>query len=240
MRTVKLLNALLAPFGAKVIRTYASQDKDWDGSFLEALRRQKDSGDDPNAYLDSIWGRPEWEHYYDPLVKRGDVVVEIGPGLGRWTKPILDRVGKLYVVDYSRHVCEWWAAKKDPRIEVIHTVNCRMPAIPSNGVDLLMSWDVFVHIGIEVLYGYLQEAWLVLKPGGTALIDHLAVTNPDALARFKQDMADRYGKGDVETSIFRYHDPETIRILAEDLGFRVESVQDKWRTHRICRLTKPG
>ncbi|MBN1269877.1 MAG: class I SAM-dependent methyltransferase [Kiritimatiellae bacterium] len=240
MKLAQLINRLLRPFGAQVMRVYADQDKDWDHSFLSALKYQQEKGADPNEYLDQVWGRAEWEHYYDPLVKQGDVVVEIGPGLGRWTKPILDRVGKLYVVDYSRHVCNWWADKNDPRIEIIHTVNCRMPTIPANSVDLLMSWDVFVHIGIEVLYGYLQETFRILKPGGVAIIDYLAVLNPDAVARFKKDMEHRYGKGEVEPSIFKYHHPQMIEMLARDLGFQVTHTPDKWKTHVICKLVKPG
>lgn len=237
MKIVRWMNRCLNPFGIQLVRTYAGQDKDWDGSFLKAIEQEKE-GKDPNAYLDEVWGKPDWVHYYEPLVRPGDTVCEVGPGLGRWTKPILDRVERIYLVDYSRHVCEYWEAKKNPRVVVVHTGNSRMPQIPTTSVDFAMSWDVFVHMNIEQIYGFLQEFSRILKPGGKAMIDYLSIVNPHALERFKKDMADAYGGVEVRKSIFGYHHPETVRLLAEDLGFVFQNVTDAWKTHSISTLTK--
>ena len=238
MKLVQWINRMLGPLGAKIVRTYADQDKDWDGSFLEALKRHKEQGVDPNAYLDTIWGKPDWVHYYEPLVKQGDVVCEVGPGLGRWTLPIMDRVKKLYLVDYSRHVCEYWRKKNDPRFGVVHSGNTRMPQIPDGSVDFAMSWDVFVHMNIEQIYGFLQEFHRILRPGGMAIIDYLSVTNPSSIEWFKKDLAHAYDEREVRKSIFGYHDPETLRRLSEDLGFAFENTTDQWFTHSIAKLVK--
>ena len=238
MKIVRWINRMLEPFGVKVVRTYADQDKDWDGSFLEALKRQKEQGADPNAYLDVVWGKPDWVHYYEPLVKKGDVVCEVGPGLGRWTAPVTDRVSKLYLVDYSRHVCEYWKGKNDPRFVVIHSGNTRMAQIPDGSVDFAMSWDVFVHMNLEQVYGFLQEFRRILRSGGVAVIDYLSIANPASVEWFKKDMAHAYDGSEVQKSIFGYHDPETIRRLSEDLGFTFENTTDAWLTHSVAKLVK--
>ena len=238
MKIVKMLNRVLAPWGAQLVRTYSNQDKDWDGTFLEALKRQQAEGIDPNSHLDQVWGKPDWVHHYEPLIRQGDTVCEVGPGLGRWTNPIVDRVKKLYLVDYSRHVCQFWREKNDPRFVVVHSGNSRMPQIPDASVDFAMSWDVFVHMNIEQIYGFLQEFSRILRPGGKAMIDHLCIMNADAVKWFKKDMVHAYDGTEVRKSIFGYHHPETIRILAEDLGFTFHQVMDAWYTHSIVTLVR--
>lgn len=233
-----IANRLLKPSGIELRRLVRDDDRPWDHTFLTGIEEAK-KGADPNDAVRRAWGTPDWLHYYDSLVKPGSSVCEIGPGVGRWTDPILPRVGKIYLADYSRHVCNFWRAKKDPRIEVIHSANCRLDPVPDNSVDVFMSWDVFVHLDIEQFYAYLLAARRVLKPGGTAIIDFLSIPNQTALDWFKNQMKTSLLDDDVVRSIFRFHDVRTIQMLAEDLGFSFTHVVDKWPTHVICTLRKP-
>ena len=44
--------------------------------------------------------------------------------------------------------------------------------VPSEVVDFVWSYDVFVHLDPECVQGYLREIYRVLKSGGVAVIHH--------------------------------------------------------------------
>ena len=92
MSLKRLVNALLAPLHAEVVRKEGAKEKPWDHTFKEGVKATRQSGEDPNEAVRAAWGDPDWLRYYEPLVKDGDVVCEVGPGAGRWTQPILDRL----------------------------------------------------------------------------------------------------------------------------------------------------
>ena len=197
MSLKRLVNALLAPLHAEVVRKEGAKEKPWAHTFKEGVKATRQSGEDPNEAVRAAWGDPDWLRYYEPLVKEGDVVCEVGPGAGRWTQPILDRVSKIYLVDYSAYVCQLWREKKDSRIEV------------------------FVQLELEDFYGYMQEAWRVLKPGGKAVIDYMSIQNDYTVQYFKDelDKSGIYSGNETERLLFRFHDTATLQRLAEDLGF---------------------
>lgn len=240
MKTLGVANRLLGKFGLKLSRSDVCADKPWDHTFIKGQEEER-LGGDPNRVVWETWGRPDFLRYYEPFVTAGAVVCEIGPGVGRWTYPILDRVGRIYLVDYSRIVCKYWQSKKDSRIEVIHCGNTRLPSIPSSSVDLFFSIEVFAHLDFEDFYGYMQEAYRVLKPGCRAVIDYLSIANQETVDWLKQEIAknDCFGQEMTRRLIFRFYDERTIRMLAEDLGFEFRNEVDKWFSHSICTLTKP-
>ena len=240
MNKKKIADALLKPFGLEVRRRAHDEEKPWDHTFRHGISAEKEGGD-PNDAVIKAWGNPEWEKYITPHLQERMVVCEIGPGVGRWTKHVLEKAKKLYVVDYSKVVCDYWRAKNDERISVIQSQNTRMPQIPDQSVDLFMSFDVFVHMDIETVYGYLEEAFRVLKPSGVALIDYLSLDDEYSAKWFIKDLnkQDTYGSPlEVKRSIFRVHHKETIQMLAEELGFTFSNTEDTWRMHNICTLRK--
>jgi ubiquinone/menaquinone biosynthesis C-methylase UbiE len=240
MSLLRFANRLLRPLGVEVARTRARQEKPWDHTFRSGIQAERQGGD-ANAPVEAAWGKPDWAGYFVPRVKPGDVLCEIGPGLGRWTRLVLDRVSRAYLVDYSQTVCDYWRQRRDPRLTVIQSGNTRLTGIPDQSVDLFLSLDVFVHLHLETFVGYLEEAFRVLKPGGIAVIDYLAVTTPEHVAWVRKEMEkqDCFGQEAVTELIFRYHDPRTVRLFAEALGFRFENHEDAWQTHCICVLSKP-
>ena len=233
-----IINKCLASTGYKLVRDDFAEDKPWDAIFRDGAAEEA-QGQDGNEVIFKAWGRPNFKPYYEPLIKQGDVVVEIGPGIGRWTNYILDTVGKIYLVDYSKMVCDYWAEKKNPKCIPVQSLNSMIPEIPDASVDVYFSIEVFAHLDIELFYGYMKEAYRVLKPGGVAVIDYLTYMDQNALNWFKEQVNPCFQNKVLERSIFRFHHPEHIRMLAEDLGFEHSYVIDEWYSHAIATLKKP-
>lgn len=240
MRINKLVNAILNPLGLELQRNATHEEKPWDHTFRQGIRAENEGGD-PNVAVTDAWGKPKWAKYIIPHLHNNMTVCEIGPGVGRWTKYVIDRSSQLYLADYSKVVCDYWRSKQDNRIEVIQSQNTRLPQIPDASIDLFMSFDVFVHMDIEIFFGYLEEAFRILKPSGVAVIDYLSIDDGYKAQWFINEIRkqDTYGSShEVKRSIFRTHHKETIKVLAETIGFSVENVEDEWRMHNICTLRK--
>lgn len=154
----------------------------------------------------------------------------------------MDASSKLYLIDYSKMVCDYWRNKRNAKLHVIHCQNTRLSDIPDQSVDLVMSFDVFVHLDVEPFFGYMSEAYRILKPSGIALIDYLSLDDSTTARWFLRELEkqDTFGlENEVKRAIFRVHHHESIQVLAEAIGFSFANVEDAWRTHNVCTLTKP-
>jgi ubiquinone/menaquinone biosynthesis C-methylase UbiE len=107
-------------------------------------------------------------------VNRGDSVLEIGPGGGRWTTFLADRAAQLIVADVAPaclDVCRKRFVDADHIRYLLVDATCRLD-IPDDSIDSVWSYDVFVHIGPSEADRYLGEIRRVLRPGGRATIHH--------------------------------------------------------------------
>ena len=109
-----------------------------------------------------------------PNVPEGARVLEIGPGGGRWTEYLLPRSSRLVGVDIAAACIEECRAKfgTDPRAEFHQTSGADLACIPDTSIDVIWSFDVFVHINAAEVAVYLAEFARVLAPGGRAIVHH--------------------------------------------------------------------
>jgi SAM-dependent methyltransferase len=120
------------------------------------------------------WKRVLATSLIDPYARLGATILEIGPGHGRWTEYLAPRAGKLILVDLSPQCLEYCGK----RFQGLNQIECRLtdgsnlPADLSNSIDLVWSFDCFVHIRAADMRGYLREIARVLVPGGKAVIHH--------------------------------------------------------------------
>jgi SAM-dependent methyltransferase len=122
---------------------------------------------------------PEWKAsvvrtFLDRYFAYCSVILEIGPGAGRWTEYLLRKCHQLIAVDISetsvRECQRRFHDYPNARFEVGNGED--LPSIGSGSVDAVWSFDVFVHINKQQFKSYIAELARVLKPGGVGLIQH--------------------------------------------------------------------
>jgi SAM-dependent methyltransferase len=177
------------------------------------------------------WGDPEVveplkfvrTHYLQPLLNPDFVAIEIGPGGGRWTQ-YLQAMKRVYVVDfYAEMLDELRRHIRAPHVIPIRNNGDDFPGIGDREIDLLFSFDTFVHFDLPLVEAYLRNMWRILKPGARAFIHYsdkrkiMAAVNPG----------------------FADNDPATMRALVERCGYAVlqEDTTTMWHSAIIifCR-----
>lgn len=121
----------------------------------------------------------EWKEsvIHDVLLKYAgamDVVLEIGPGAGRWTETLQELSPDLLVVDISPATIEACKKRFSHCGNIRYYVNdgSRLPFVPAETVDFIWSFDVFVHISPNDIEQYLRECRRILRKGSRAVIHH--------------------------------------------------------------------
>ncbi len=120
--------------------------------------------------------------YIVPYVGPGKVVLEIGPGGGRWTKYLLN-ARKLFLVELTP---EFFPCLEERFPEHKHkfvfyqTSGYEMNRIEPGSIDFLFTFGTFVHIDPEGIEQYLGEIKKVLKPGAVAVVQYSDKTKPRA------------------------------------------------------------
>jgi SAM-dependent methyltransferase len=173
-----------------------------------------DGGEEWNA-------SPEWkqalvEHVLLPWIPRDGVVLEIGPGAGRWSAVLRPRARSLILVDVSERplaLCrERFATAQN--VEYVLSLGNELSGIASSSIDAIWSFDVFVHVKPLDQAAYLAEVARVLAPGGIAVIHH-------ADGRNVGEQPSRNGwRSPMSRNLFAH--------LANERGLTIEAQIDSW------------
>lgn len=141
------------------------------------------------------WGDPEEsatlkivkEHYLMPFVllqRRAltrPVVVEIGPGGGRWTRYIKPHVERVYAVDYHAELlAELGKNVRGERLVPIKNNGDDFPGIPEGTIDFIFSFGTFVHLDFDIIEKYIVNLKPLLKPTSNVVIQYSDMTKPRA------------------------------------------------------------
>ena len=111
---------------------------------------------------------------YLPLFPRCGIILEIGPGHGRWSERLATLDGLLVCCDISPHCLDATRQRLTGRGR-LRTHLCAdndLPADLTARVDAIWSYGCFVHLSAKQCQSYLQEIARVLVPGGHAVIHH--------------------------------------------------------------------
>lgn len=204
------------------------QDGDeWDG-------QARFSGQPYGKWKDSVVAT-----FLVPNLSPGAVVLEIAPGHGRWSNEIVDKCGRLILVDLSPNCIEFCQRRFEslPNVEYLVNDGMSLQGVADGSVDFVWSYDAFVHMSADVIDRYFSEFRRVLKPGGKAAIHHAGRKHLVLWLGFLREL------GDLGTNVYKALSmgklvdddgwrsnvsQRTIRLLAASQGLRVQDQVQSW------------
>jgi GT2 family glycosyltransferase/protein-L-isoaspartate O-methyltransferase len=201
----------------------------WDEKARENALWFVDTGlDYENPDAESFWRRGEEvvELMLDSVglsIEPDEEVVDIGCGVGRLTRALAARAGRVYGVDVSSEMLEL-ARQHNPQLENVewlHGDGRSLAPLADSSVDGCFSHVVFQHIpDPEVTLNYVREMGRVLRPGGWALFqvstDPSVHRQPRRLLRRGNDRA-WWGSA---------VDLDALRAAATQAGLSIERLLD--------------
>lgn len=102
-----------------------------------------------NSLLDAIRPQPD------------DLMVEIGPGLGALTKPLMQKLKLLHVVELDRDICAWmmkdYAKQYAEQSIIIHNVDALKYDFTSLGNNLRVTGNLPYNISTPILFHLLDN-----------------------------------------------------------------------------------
>lgn len=105
----------------------------------------------------------------DVAIRRSDVVVEIGCGVGRITRPLAARAGEVIAVDVSERMLEL-ARRENSQLHNVRWLlgdGSTLAGIADGSADAFVSHVVFQHIpDPRITLRYVREMGRVLRSGG--------------------------------------------------------------------------
>jgi len=178
---------------------------------------------------------------FGPFLGTSDVLLEIGPGGGRFTELLLPKCRKLIAVDTSPTMLELLRDRfgGDGRIDYQLGDGFGLGGVTSSSVDAAFSYGVFVHLQHWDIYNYLCEFHRVLKPGGKAIIQHSNTFSDLGWKLFSNEVPRQLNRHKLPFT-FTLNTPEIMSELVRRAGLEpVESVTDVVRRDCITLLRKP-
>lgn len=137
----------------------------------EGVNHWGDHWGDPESFQPLIEVRKK---FIEPYIHPEQTVLEIGSGGGRMTQYLLE-AEKIISVDFNSASFEYLRrrfAQFIDKFEFYQTSGYELEAIDRNSIDLVFTFDVFVHIEPEGIFLYLKEIERVLKPEGLTIVHY--------------------------------------------------------------------
>jgi ubiquinone/menaquinone biosynthesis C-methylase UbiE len=156
-----------------------------------------------------------WNNYlFEPLKKfRGKRILEIAPGHGRISQFLSVLADELIVVDLNETCIEQTKKKLGNHIKEYHVNDgLSLTSIPSNSVDLVFSFDSFVHMHKNVVKSYVKEISRVLVNDGYGFIHHSCFQN--GLDYSFQNLA---GRSNMDEKLFKsFVEENNMNIISQN------------------------
>jgi SAM-dependent methyltransferase len=236
---------MVKPAGRRQCRctfsTLATPDSEryWDARARENALYYVDSElnyDDPDT--DAFWQRGEevverMLAMVDLAVGPDDVVLDIGCGIGRLTRALATRAGRVYGLDVSREMLSL-AERHNANLENVEWVQGDgggLGVLGDDSVTGCFSHVVFQHIpDPAITANYVREMGRVLRPGGWALFQ--VSTDPSVHRRPSRGL-----RGRLKATLTRQPDDsawwgsavemDDLRAAARERGLVLERVLDE-------------
>jgi N-acetylglucosaminyl-diphospho-decaprenol L-rhamnosyltransferase len=208
---------------------YVQSERFWDEKARENALWFVDTGlDYENPDADSFWRRGEdvVESMLDSVglsIEPHEEVVDIGCGVGRLTRALAERAGRVYGIDVSSEMLDQ-ARQQNPQLENVewlHGDGQSLAPLADSSVDGCFSHVVFQHIpDPEITLNYVREMGRVLRPGGWALFQ--VSTDPSVHRRPRRFLGRREDRAWWGSAV----DVDALRATATQAGLSIERLID--------------
>lgn len=124
---------------------------------------------DPNLWKTSLINEMIFKY-----IEKGTMILEIGPGAGRWTEILLKLADRLILADITEKCLDICQKKFSINSNIKYCLiqNQGLGDIESSSVDYIWSYDVFVHINPTDTERYVRDFQRILKAGALGIIHH--------------------------------------------------------------------
>jgi SAM-dependent methyltransferase len=211
---------VLGPLGYELRdRVLSERPEGFSGYLAEAGRRGMDVNDYEEECLGWRLPRPTLDEVLFPYLGEDARVCEIGPGTGRWSRHILERIprGELHLVDASpwmvRFLASYFASR--PNVQTHRGDGQSLPFERAGWLDAIFSANTLVELKLGVIYLYVRDFARVLKSGGYAVVDYVDPTTPEGWAHLRE-------QGAAMAGVYTFHAPDVIDRVFESFEFSIE------------------
>jgi SAM-dependent methyltransferase len=211
---------VLAPLGYELRdRVLSERPEGFAGYLTAASAARMDVNDYEEQCLGWRLPSPTLEAIVIPYLSQDSAVCEIGPGTGRWSRHLIERIprGELHLVDPSPWMVRFLDRYFLNRANVKAHLNDgqSLPFGRDSWLDVIFSANTFVELELGVIWLYARDFARVLKPGGYAVVDYVDPTTPEGWEHLMTQPADL-------APVYTFHAPEAIDQVFAQAGLVIE------------------
>jgi SAM-dependent methyltransferase len=209
----------------------------------EWYARDFERSGETRTHLGDEWNQPEQigaavasseivrhldEHVFKPFIDKVDTILEIGAGGGRFTEVLVTKASLVIAADTAPTMLKLLRRRfaRDPRVRTVLLDGRSLGTLPNASVDVVFSYDVFVHLPHWEIFNYLREMKRVLRLGGRAVIHHGNVLSELGWKKFLDD-AERERAGLAPRGRFTFVTPSIMAVLIERAGLHLERSEEQ-------------
>ena len=230
-----------AEYGANLIaRRFGYEVRPWradpksegfQGYVEQARQAGLDVNDWQEQHLGWVPALPQLERLVFPHLQPDSVVVELGPGTGRYSRYIAARLarGKLHLVDHSPFMVGFLSHyfRENPHVSVHLNDGASLPFAADDWADLVFSAGTLIALGLGTIELYLREFRRVLKPAGIAIFDYIDPDTPEGWQHLVSQSA-------FLRTVYTYHAASAIERVCQAAGFRVGERRQEGKSTYLC------
>jgi SAM-dependent methyltransferase len=169
-----------------------------------------------------------------------DVILEIGCGIGRVGKPLSRECLHWFGADISGGMLRHAAARLAglPNVSLVELSTVGLQEFPADAFDLVYCTIVFMHLFEWDRYRYVEEAFRVLRPGGSCYFDNYPLDSKHGWNVFTEGA--RYPLDRRPAHISMASTREELGIYLAKAGFEAVRVHDLPNELIAATGRKPG
>ena len=153
-------------------------------------------------------------------IKRDDVILEIGCGIGRVGQVLAPRCKRWIGCDVSPNMLGFARQRlaSFDNVDLVEISGFDLSPIPSNSVDVVYCTVVFMHLDEWDRYNYILEASRVLRVGGRIFVDNFNLRTEEGWTVF--DRQRQFHPQQRPSAISKSSTPQELEVYLRKAGFQ--------------------